>query len=195
LGVAAAGIERVEVNVINGGDITTSGIDFFGEYFLDDVLGGNVSFGLQGTYTLEYESDDFQEINGQTMAPGGDFAGLLNTGLAPFTPIPELQGNVFAKFTIGGHKLNYVLRYVDSYKDDRGSTLDNLKNIDSHVTHDLHYSWSLMDDNLLLSLSALNLTDEDPPRAQLDMNYDPFTHSAFGRMIKAGVRYNFGAGR
>jgi iron complex outermembrane recepter protein len=192
IGVAPAGIERVEVNVLNGGDITTSGLDFFGEYFIDDIGGGSLSFGAQATYTLEYDSDDFREINGQVMAPGGDFAGFLNTGLAPFTPIPELQGNLFVKYSIGGHRLNYVLRYVDSYKDARPTTLPGLQKIDEHVTHDLHYSWSLMSDSLLLSLSALNLTDKDPPRAQLDMNYDPFTHNAFGRMIKAGVRYSFG---
>jgi iron complex outermembrane recepter protein len=192
LGVAPTGIERVEVSVLNGSDIVTSGIDFFAEYFMDDVLSGDLSFGVQGSWVLEYDSDDFREISGQIMAPGGDFVGLLNTGLAPFTPIPELQGHLFAKFSIGGHRLNYVMRYVDSYKDARASTLDPMKKIDSHVTHDLHYNWSLMNDDLLLSVSAINLTDKDPPRAQLDMNYDPFTHNPFGRMVKLGVRYNLG---
>jgi iron complex outermembrane recepter protein len=61
------------------------------------------------------------------------------------------------------------------------------------VTFDLHWNWTLLDDSLMLSLSGINLTDEDPPLVALDQSYDPFTHNAFGRMIKAGVKYTFGA--
>jgi iron complex outermembrane receptor protein len=44
-----------------------------------------------------------------------------------------------------------------------------------------------------LSLSAENFTDEDPPLARLDLSYDPFTASAFGRTYKVGLRKRFGA--
>jgi len=42
-----------------------------------------------------------------------------------------------------------------------------------------------------LLVSVYNLTDEDPPRARLDLNYDPYTHNPFGRMIKVGLRHQF----
>jgi outer membrane receptor protein involved in Fe transport len=44
-------------------------------------------------------------------------------------------------------------------------------------------------DDLVLSASVVNVTDEDPPAARGDLNYDPFTHNAFGRMIKLSFTY------
>jgi outer membrane receptor protein involved in Fe transport len=49
-----------------------------------------------------------------------------------------------------------------------------------------------MVDNLTVSLSVFNLTDEDPPQVANDLNYDPYNHSPFGRMVKLGVTYNLG---
>ena len=60
-------------------------------------------------------------------------------------------------------------------------------------TVDLTYNLSLMEDQLNIDLSVFNLFDEDPPYAQTDLNYDPYTHNPFGRMIKLGFTYTFGA--
>tara|TARA_A100001015_G_scaffold203872_1_gene227819 strand:+ start:1192 stop:1338 length:147 start_codon:yes stop_codon:yes gene_type:complete len=46
-----------------------------------------------------------------------------------------------------------------------------------------------MEDNALFTLSAVNVTDEDPPLARVDLNYDAYTHNGFGRMIKLGLQY------
>ena len=43
----------------------------------------------------------------------------------------------------------------------------------------------------LTTLNVINVGDEDPPAARGDLNYDPFTHNPFGRMIKVGVKYTF----
>ena len=40
-----------------------------------------------------------------------------------------------------------------------------------------------------MSLSIVNIADEDPPEARGDLAYDPFTHNPFGRLIKVGVPY------
>jgi iron complex outermembrane recepter protein len=201
-----ASLERIEANYLNGGDQKTNGVDVFAEYQFDDVMSGVLSLGVEGTYTFEFDVDDFTEINGLVLAPGGDFMGYLNTAFAPLTPKPELKGRLFAKYNLNGHNITAVMNYVDEYKDARGevnqsavgtpvnpSILTKLTDIDSMVTYDLHWNWTLMNDSLVLSLSGMNLTDEDPPMVALDQNYDPFTHNAFGRMIKAGVKYTFGA--
>ena len=60
------------------------------------------------------------------------------------------------------------------------------------VTHDLHYNVSFLNDKAQVSLSVLNLFDEDPPQTFTNLNYDPYTASAFGRMIKVGVTYTLG---
>ena len=191
LGTPAAALQRVEVNFINGADQETSGIDWFAQYDFNDVLGGELSLGTDGTYTAEYKSDDFTDINGQTLATGGDFIGLLNDDV-PLLPKPEIKGSVWAKFSLGAHRVTYALRYVHDYEDANpaATVLPSLHDIDSHVTHDLHYIVRLFDDRAVVSLSAINLTDEDPPQVSADLNYDPYTHSPFGRMLKLGLTYN-----
>lgn len=188
-GTNAAGLARIETNIINGTDITTSGVDVFAQYDFLDVAGGTLGLGLQGTYVFEYDSDDFLDINGVELAPGGDFVGYLNDG-DPFTPKPELKGNIFARYDHGIHNAQAIVRYVSSYDDVRPS-LPSLAKIDDYVTLDLHYNVSLFDSSTFVSLSLLNVTDEDPPIASTDLSYDAFTHSAFGRMIKLGLKYSF----
>ncbi len=190
LGTNAAGLQRIETNIINGEDIQTSGLDLFAQYDFLEVAGGTLSLGLEATYVLEYESDDFLDINGALLAPGGDFVGFLNDG-DPFTPKPELKGNVFVKYTKGNHRAQLITRYVDSYEDIRPA-LPRLATIDDHTTLDLHYNVDLFENSTTVSLSIVNLTDEDPPQASTDLNYDAFTHNPFGRQIKLGVRYAFG---
>jgi outer membrane receptor protein involved in Fe transport len=188
-GTNAAGLERIEVNIINGSDIKTSGFDVFAQYDFLDVFGGTLGLGIQGTYVLEYESDDFVDINGVFLADGGDFVGFLNDG-DPFTPKPELQGNVFLRYDHGVHNAQLIVRHIDSYEDVRPA-LPELAKIDSQTTLDLHYNVSMFNSSTYLSLSVINATDEDPPMASTDLNYDAFTHSAFGRMIKVGLKYQF----
>ena len=42
-----------------------------------------------------------------------------------------------------------------------------------------------------LSVTVQNITDEDPPFARLDLNYDPFTGNPLGRVIKVGFKKTF----
>jgi hypothetical protein len=73
---------------------------------------------------------------------------------------------------------------------------DIRREVDDFVTYDLHYNFSLAnltgeESESALLVSGYNLTDEDPPRARLDLNYDPYTHNPLGRMIKVGLRHQF----
>ena len=188
LGTSVAGVQRIQTFVTNGSDVKTSGIDVAARYRWDDVLSGSVEVGLEATHQLEYDSDDFTLLDGFVVAPGGDFVGRSNEG-TPFTPLPENKGNVFVRWGNDQHRVNYVMRYVDGYDDFAPDTPANLRDIDDHVTHDLTYV-NNMYENFTLSLSIFNFTDEDPPRVANDLNYDPYNHSPFGRMIKLGVVYS-----
>lgn len=192
LGTPTAAMERVDTNIINGGDVDTSGIDVFAQYDFVDVFGGVLGVGLQGTYTFEYKSEDFLDGAGTLLGEGGDFVGFLNDG-DPFTPKPELQGNFFLRYDHGIHNAQMIFRYIDSYEDVRPgtSTLGDMSKIDDHLTLDLHYNVQLFDSTTYLSLAVINVTDEDPPLASTDLNYDPWTHNPFGRMIKVGLKYRF----
>lgn len=182
-GTAAGGIERIEANWINGGDVETSGIDFQAQYQFD-LENATLTVGTEGTHIIEYVSDDFKDISGVTLASGGDFVGFFNE-TNPFTPLPQLKATIFATYDRGPHNMRYAMRYVDDYKD--GVLLST---IDSMTTHDIHYNY-LWNESTRLSLSVFNVADEDPPFAAADLNYDPFTHSAFGRMFKIGVTHTF----
>lgn len=188
LGVPANQLERIERFWINGSDIVTDGIDFFAEYThpVGEVV---LSAGVTGTYTLSYESEDFTLRNGVTVAPGGDFVGFLNEN-TPFQTIVGLRGNAFLTAAWRNHGFRYTLRYVEDYEDQVAPRPD-LREIDSFVTHDINYNLDLFDGNTRLSFSVFNIADKEPPLVAVDLNFDPFTHSPFGRLIKFGVVQKF----
>ena len=181
------GINRLEVNWINGTDITTSGVDWLAQYDFD-LSSGTLTVGTQGTHTIEYDVDDFVDIEGIFLTSGGDFAGNLNDNRNSLTPVVDLQANLFARYGTGPHTATLTGRYWGEY-DDPEATVAALQTIDSMFTVDFSYNIDLMEDNVNLSLSVFNLLDEDPPQTHTDLNYDPYTHSAFGRTVKVGVRY------
>jgi len=43
----------------------------------------------------------------------------------------------------------------------------------------------------IVSLAVVNLADRDPPFARLDQNFDPFTASTLGRVVKIGFSQQF----
>lgn len=192
LGTNSAGLNRIEINNINGSDITTSGIDLLAQYDFDDVFGGSLGIGLQGGYTIEYQSDDFLDINGVVLAKGGEFAGYLNDA-EPFTPMPKTRGDVFFRYDHGIHNAQVIFRYVSSYEDRTPavSTIRDLSEIDDQLTADVHYTVRLLDNSTSLSLSVINVTDKDPPLAGTGLNYDAFTHNPLGRIFKVGLKYSF----
>lgn len=182
-------IARIEVLYSNGGDITTSGVDWFAQYDWNTDL-GLFSFGTQGTYTHEYDVDDFTTTEGVFLAPGGDFVGKFNNDRNSLTPILDLQGNVFANYSRGIHRATLTGRYWGEYEDDGASSPgQDLSDISDMFTVDLNYNVSLMEDDLRVNLSVFNMFDIRPPRTQNELNYDPYTHSPYGRMIKLGLTY------
>ncbi|MCP5182048.1 MAG: TonB-dependent receptor [Pseudomonadales bacterium] len=190
-GASQAQLQRTVVNFINGSDIVTSGIDASVSYDLD-LAGSTLTFGADATYTIEYDSDDFVDIGGALLAPGGDFAGFLNDGNNPFQSLPDFKASIYAKYVMGEHRFNLVARYITDYKDaDTTVSPTSLRKIDDQLTFDAHYNTTIME-NLFLSFSVVNIFDEDPPQTATDLNYDPYTHNPYGRTFKLGLRYNFG---
>lgn len=186
-GTAAAGIQRIQVYIINGADIKTSGLDFVARLSFNELTGSGSTLdaGLEGTYMLEYTSDDFVLRNGFKLRDGDDFVGRSNEG-TPFTPKPRLKANIFVRWGLDQHRVNYVARFVSGYDDQAPDTPSSLRQIPDFLTHDITYV------NGMLSLSIFNMFDKSPPRVANDLNYDPYNHSPFGRMIKLGFTYRLG---
>jgi len=188
LGTTIGGVQRIQRFVINGSDITTSGLDLVVKQRWEEIANGYLEIGIEGTHMLEYDSDDFLLGNGLVVAQGDDFVGRSNEN-TPFTPKPENKGTAFVRWGNEDHRINYSLRYVSGYDDEAPDTPAALRDIDDHVTHDVTYINNMFE-NFAISLSVFNFTDEDPPQVANDLNYDPYNHAPFGRMVKLGVTYS-----
>jgi iron complex outermembrane receptor protein len=200
LDCTTANIQRLDINVFNGPDVKTDGLDLSLQFDWD-MGGGTATIGLNGTYVLKYDIDA-SIVGGNVVSPAFDAAGKLNYQTVAY-PLPQLKGNLFAEYSNGPHNIRYTASYIDDYQDQRTAEfLPSLatesiaitagKTIDSTVFHDLSYLLQLPWDTTL-SLTVENLTDEDPSFARLDLSYDPFTSSAIGRTYKLGLRKRFSA--
>jgi iron complex outermembrane receptor protein len=202
-----ANITRLDINVFNGPNVKTDGIDVSAQFDWD-MGGGTATLGLNATYVLKYDID-VSIVDGNQVQPAFDAAGKLNYQTVAF-PLPQLKGNVFAEYANGPHNIRYTMNYIDDYFDQRvaefSPSLANVvpgpgvqpaailagQTIEDTMFHDLSYLLQLPWDTTL-SLTVENFTDEDPSFARLDLNYDPFTSSALGRTYKLGLRKRFSA--
>ncbi|MEQ9505356.1 MAG: TonB-dependent receptor [Hyphomonas sp.] len=190
-------IARIRTGVVNGPDIQTSGLDLRINNTWDGLIGGgDLTLGLDGTYVIEYEVDAYI-VEGVSIG-GGDYAGQFNR--SNFTrSLPQLKANIFGNLALGDHNIRGVVRYINSYDDERGTPsltgafTGGPSKIDSQTTLDLFYNWQAPFD-FDLGLSVVNVFDQDPPAAYFDTAYDPYTHNPFGRTFKISVTKRFGAG-
>jgi outer membrane receptor protein involved in Fe transport len=93
------------------------------------------------------------------------------------------------------HALNAFVRYIDSYVDDEvdlGQGSAFFRPIDSQVTVDAQYTLTLRSQRApRLTLGAINLFDEDPPRVRTSGGYDSKVHDPRGRMVYAKALFRF----
>jgi iron complex outermembrane receptor protein len=203
---ASTAITRVRTETVNGAGVQTSGLDLQMDYRFDDVLGGSLTLGANGTYVIEYITDETQ-IGGVTVAPSFDAVGLLNYQTTAY-PLPQWKGSAYVEYTNGPHNARITVRHTDGYTDQRISpfadgtyvlnsdlrtplpAITKGKNIDSYTTVDLTYRVFLPWDSTLV-ISADNIFNQDPPFARLDLGYDPFTASGLGRTFKFSLTKKF----
>ena len=198
-GQAISAISRIKTFIINGPDIETDGLDFAGSYGME-LAEGELDLSFQWTHIRSFD------VGASDLSPTGfDANGKINDTVSFLRPIVDNKVKFGAKYTRGMHSGNFVVNLTDGYEDATtivGIPLTALfgpnirREVDDFVTYDLHYNFSLAnltgeESESTLLVSVYNLTDEDPPRARIDLNYDPYTHNPFGRMIKVGLRHKF----
>ncbi len=192
---AASELERVQVDIINWPGVKTSGIDLHlgGR---TDAGAGEVSLGLDATYTLEYRTKALM-FGDLVLQDEADAAGYLNFGNPIATSLPRLKGQVSAGYHWGTYRLVSFLNYISSYED-RGSmnsgndAVEELfGTIDSFTTWDVSFLWDLSE-GVHIALSGMNLLDTKAPLVNIEQAYDGFTHDPKGRRLKLAVSYKFG---
>jgi outer membrane receptor protein involved in Fe transport len=185
-------LSRVETNIVNGPDIKTSGLDLRAENtFGSEVMGGEISIGADMTYILEYDVDDFNIED--VLIAGGDRVGQFNRSNFSRS-LPQWKANAFVNYAMDAHNARLVMRHTDSYDDERPAALRGgvYGTIDSQTTFDAFYAYTSEAWGLDFGLSVVNVTDEDPPAAAFDLNYDPYTANPFGRVFKISLTKRFG---
>lgn len=171
-------------------DVNISGIDLSTSYQVD-VAGGVLTTGLDGTYNLEHEVGDYV-FGGLLLDPATDLIGTRGGRAGTQT---EWRGNLYLDMSLGMHNVRWTARYIDGVKDVRpGSTFAGLpesaRYIDDFLTHDLVYRVELPGQTIL-TVSALNVFDEDPSFTRLDLSYEPFLANPVGRQLKIGATKRF----
>lgn len=183
-GRTLSNIGRIAANIVNGPTVQTSGVDLRVDYEFESGE-GEFTVGAEATVMLEYDVGSYQ-IEGVTI-PSFDGLGYLNQGNFA-RPLPELKVHVFGNFNREGHNIRIDARFTSEYEDQRAG----YPNIDSFLQWDATYALDFTEDyGFSAYISGWNLFDADPPFARLDLGYDPYTHFAFGRMIKIGTKVVF----
>ena len=175
------GLIRVNSFYDNASSLKTDGFDFSIAYTMD-VAAGTFRFGSQATAVSSYELVDPQ-------AGAIDGAGRRN--FANFaTSVPKLRANVFLNWRRNNHGINVYFNHIDSYLDDGQPGM--LLPIESHGTVDAQYNISFDHfQGVTLSLGALNLFDEDPPRVATNGGFDSKVHDPRGRLLYARASLSF----
>jgi iron complex outermembrane receptor protein len=196
---SSATIGRLLTKYINGPGIKTTGIDLNADYTFNEIYGGDLTLGGDATYILSYKVGA-TAVEGITVSQPFSAVGYLNYQTVSY-PIPRWKGNAFVEYTLGDHNLRWQFKYVNGYIDQRtapfsaspnynGLVLPQGKKIDSNLTSDVTYRVFLPMD-ITATASILNVTDEAPSFARLDLNYDPFTGDPIGRSFKIGFQKKF----
>ena len=182
-------VETIRTQMVNGPTIRTSGLDFNlgGRH---DTQQGVFSWGLGGTYLLEYDVDAMS-FRGIQLRDRIEAAGYYNDPSDfDIPPLPRLKGHGFASYASGDWTTSIYMNYISAYDDRRVGSL--YPDIDSFVTLDIGLRWEPPAGNTTLTLTVHNIADEDPPEVDWEAAHDNLTHDVKGRRFKLGFKYSFG---
>lgn len=125
----------------------------------------------------------------QEMTPEIPRSCLSKNALIASTPMRPM---VRARQCEAKHRANATLVVAEGHASpNKPLTQEINKTIDSMTTFDLHYGYSCNLDKTRISLASINASDEDPPFADQDLNFDARTHNPFGRMYQLVMRHQF----
>ncbi len=194
----AAQIERVEIYLTNWPGMKTSGIDWHAHtHFPAPLPSGlsrhlpDMSLGLDGTWTLNYDTREFA-FNGSRIQAPSEAVGQLNRYNPIAFAVPQLKTRVDLGLHGDGFGLVTYANMTSSYIDESQEAGSEYRNIDRHLTFDVSLSARLAGFDVVLS--AVNVADTPPPVVNTEMFYDAATHDARGRRVRLSVTRRMGEG-
>ncbi|MDY6922875.1 MAG: TonB-dependent receptor [Pseudomonadota bacterium] len=170
----------------NGPGQSTNGFDLQTSYTMP-AAGGLFSASLTATRITELKTGPTQ-LDGVTVSAGDDRLGFLN--FATFaTSAPEWRANLGLNYSLGGQNFRLGVNYVSAVEDERPGIQYGEEGED-WITADFTYRLELGED-LAFTATVANLFDRDPPPAQEEFGYDPWTANPLGRTFEVGVKKAF----
>ncbi|MDG6078844.1 TonB-dependent receptor [Erythrobacter litoralis] len=195
-------ISRVQVQTVNGPDVTTRGLDF-GLNYRTEFGAARFSVGANATHIFEYEFSDF-EFNGLTFDESYDAAGFANYNREPGT-ISKWRASGYANVQLEPFGLTWSTIFIGGVDDNRcrddepcaetpefGPT-DFGRRVESYLQNDVFATVDLRLAGLEAELQAgvENVFDREPSAARLEYSYDPFIGTAKGRTYRIGTKVRF----
>lgn len=187
-----------EYRYINGPGVNSRGIDFSASYDFDDVYGGALTLGVDGTRNLEWVRGALRSprFEGLTLAASQDRLGFADS-LQFFYAIPEWKANAFANYSHGPANIRWTTHYTSSLLEIGGNILAaaypqaaNIQ-LDAQITHDLTMQYQF-GDRMQVTFNVQNLTDEDPPVDPIGFyGYLPLASDVAGRVFEIGLKARF----
>lgn len=187
VGMSAVGaFSAVSTRYGNGPGQSTNGFDVQADYNLP-VGPGDLGLSLTATRVTELKTGP-TELDGVVVSTGDDRLGMLN--FATFAQAaPKLRANLAANYRLDRQNFRLGVNYVSAVEDERPGVQYGEKG-EEWITVDFTYRLEL-DDGMALTATVANLLDRDPPPAQEEFGYDPWTGNPLGRTIEIGVRKAF----
>ena len=176
-------IDKITLTYTNGPDTETDGLDYQVSWKLPSSY-GKFTVGARGTYINKYK------VDGWIWADGFRGEGQLNAGRRIARPLPRWKNHAYLNWVSGQHRVRFEVFHTSGYKDHTQPEGSDWS-VDAHVTANAHYNILLNNERTRLFASIYNFTDEDPPLARLNLNYDPYTHDPLGIILKLGVQHSF----
>jgi outer membrane receptor protein involved in Fe transport len=170
----------------NGPGQTTKGFDIQANYGLP--LGpGNLNVNVTATRVTELKTGA-TTLDGVTISTGDDRLGTLN--FATFAQAaPKWRANLGINYGLGRQNFRLGVNYVSAVKDERVGVQYG-EDGEKWVTTDFTYRLELPS-GMALTMTVANIFDRDPPPAQEEFGYDPWTGNPLGRTFEIGFKKAF----
>jgi outer membrane receptor protein involved in Fe transport len=175
----------------NLGKLETDGIDVGARYSLHDTAAGSWNFQIDWTHINKYDS---------TPSDRSDTIHIAGTYDRQFGNYAENRATATIGWSMNKFDAQIGARYIDSLVLllPSGGTLAPEDNpplpVDSFVYLDLYFGYTF-NDNIKLSLSGTNLSDEQPPMLYqnnvTNANTDVNTYDTLGRRYAISATYKF----
>ncbi|HQR04850.1 MAG: TonB-dependent receptor [Proteobacteria bacterium] len=181
-------ITMVQANFINASSVNTDGLDLDSRYKFATTV-GEIGLGAQWTYILTYDlktTANSRVVDGVGSLNSTNFAG----------PVPKQRGTLSATWKQGNQSAAVFWRYIDSYRNDRAGAFITARNISAWKTVDLQYKVDFRglfpgNGTTSLTVGGTNITNRNPPFAQLLLAYDPKTADPRGRVLYFNLKHSF----